>query len=188
MSKLSKENYSKNKQNLKGLKVFEINDDEKNTKKELNIENIPNESEKIAQIYNLFMNERDDITSSITELSKKFNSISTLNELQIELYSRRQMFVDKKSLISDYLNKITRNHKIKKEECFINLKTNSDLYIKNNSDIKMLIDSSLSEIEERINLYTNHIDFLQETINTIDRMIFGIKYRLQIYELTEKDI
>lgn len=147
-----------------------------------------NLSGKIKAIYELFKNERSEVTSIISELSKKFNSISTLNELQIELYSRRQIYVDKKISISDYLNKTTKTIKRKREESFKNLKLNNDLYIKNNSDTKLLMDSDLAEYDEKITLYSNHIEFLQETINTIDRMIFGIKYRLQIYELTEKDI
>jgi hypothetical protein len=36
-------------------------------------------------------------------------------------------------------------------------------------------------------LYENHLDFLTKTIETIDKMLFGVKNRISLFEYLERN-
>jgi hypothetical protein len=45
-----------------------------------------------------------------------------------------------------------------------------------------LIEGDLSELKERMDLVNEHISFLNETMKTIDFMLYGVKDRIKFQE------
>lgn len=143
--------------------------------------------EKINEVYIFSETQRVQWTNIIKECSNKFKKIEDLNDLNIDLFSYRQLLVEKKMYISDLYNKLNRLTKKTKAFNFRELRKTENLYTKSQSDFKILLNEMDAEIDEKLQLYQDLITFFSETLNTIDRMIFAVKYRLQIYEIVEKD-
>jgi hypothetical protein len=59
--------------------------------------------------------------------------------------------------------------------------TNSDVRYGSN-ETKVLIESDISEILEKIQLVEGHRKFIDQTIQTVDHMLYGIKSRIALEE------
>lgn len=159
--------------------------DDKNETSKYSKEN--EEELKIEKVYLFFDEQRVEWTETLKKLSSKFSKMNLLTELQVDLFSNRQVLIEKKMYITDLFNKLNKKAKIMKANNFRDLRSKENLYTKSNSDFKLLLEEKDANIDEKLAMYSNHLNFLQETINTIDRMIFGVKHRLQIYEYIDKD-
>jgi hypothetical protein len=74
----------------------------------------------------------------------------------------------------------------KKKRAYVKTRTGEDLQVKYNSEINIFIESELKNELEKIELITMHIDYLEQTVKTIDQMIYGIKSRIDIETLLNR--
>lgn len=129
-----------------------------------------------------FYTKRTEICDKIQYLSEKFKRIETLTEMQIELFSYRQILVEERSLLNDILIKIKELYNTHSKEAMLKIKIDYDLKIKNNQEFEIAFNSELNDIITKKTTFENQREFLTESLNTIDRMIFGVKFRLQTAE------
>ena len=54
-------------------------------------------------------------------------------------------------------------------------------------DIEIFKKKKNKEVDELLALYENHLDFLTKTIETIDKMLFGVKNRISLFEYLERN-
>jgi hypothetical protein len=45
-----------------------------------------------------------------------------------------------------------------------------------------LIEGDLSDLKKKIDIVDNHVSFVNETIKTVDHMLYGIKSRISLEE------
>ena len=59
--------------------------------------------------------------------------------------------------------------------------TNSDVRYGSN-ETKLLIEGDVSDVVEKIQLVEGHRKFIDQTIQTVDHMLYGIKSRIALEE------
>ncbi len=131
----------------------------------------------IPEYEKLFSKERDDWKEAVRILSVRMKNIRELGEVQVELYSNRQILLEYIGKLGQIMTKL--NSKFRQSKT-VRLKYYSEQYQYKygTSEKNSLIEGDLSEIKERIDLMNNQISFLNETIKTVDHMLYGIRHRI----------
>lgn len=144
-----------------------------------------NEDEKKSKVDFLlerFKNERSEYLNKIKYYSERLSNISDLIELQVEIHSQREIILEYyyslKTHTSKELNKYNKLYK-QRFEYYIN---NSDVRM-DKKEIEKLISADLSDKILLIEYLENHLDFLKESIKTIDSIIYSIKNRIEIEKI-----
>ncbi len=142
------------------------------------------------QLQNLVITEQEDYTKLIYEMSLKFKEVKDLVQLQVDMYSTRQILIERKSFFNQLSNKLNKQLKDKKYNEFTKLKTkgHNNIYLKNGGESTIIIDALLNDLLHILNIISDHQQFIDSSVDTIDRMIFGLKHRIQIEEIKEKSI
>lgn len=131
------------------------------------------------KIIKKFSSERKYWTELITSMSQRLKNIYELADLQVDLYSQRQIAVDYTHELLTFISKLNSIYRSKKNDRWDYYTRNYDLRLdKEPKETKIAVD--LSEIVERREHLQTHLDFMRETIRTIDTMCFGIKHRIQL--------
>ena len=143
--------------------------------------------EKIELLKKSFLDEQKAFVSKIEDYSKNFRDLKKLIDLQILIFADREIILEKKSRLVMSKIKIDKNIREKKKKAFVNAKTNSDILLKSYNDINIYIDAELTGEMEKLELIEMQINFLIETIKTIDSVIFGIKNRIELERILNGD-
>ena len=143
--------------------------------------------EKIELLKKSFLDEQKAFVSKIEDYSKNFRDLKKLIDLQILIFADREIILEKKSRLVMSKIKIDKQIREKKKKAFVNAKTNSDILLKSYNDINIYIDAELTGEMEKLELIEMQINFLIETIKTIDSVIFGIKNRIELERILNGD-
>lgn len=127
-----------------------------------------------------FSKKRDQWSEKIKEYSDIFKDINKLQQIYNTIFTDREILLNERYTLSESIEK---NIKILKKEREKKLNKKQD-NIKTSQTISIVIESHVSELEERCNVINNHISFLDSTLQTLDHMIFAIKGRITLEELT----
>ena len=123
-------------------------------------------------------------TDIIRELNEKLKTLQTADELLTEIYTKRQDAVDLYYGIMKVLANRTRDFKNKAAVIYNNLKMGQNgLRYTNESSITIQIESKLTAEKECIDLLTNFTNFMKDTIQTIDNIIYGVNAKIKIHEI-----
>ena len=140
-----------------------------------------NPSSKNDSLYHRFSTERDDWTNQVKSLAERLKNIYDVGDLLTDLYSQRQIagdYVHEIASLGSRLNKIYRE---RKRERYIHYTQNYDLRL--DKDPKnMFIEVDLAELVERRELIQNHLEFMRETLRSIDTICYGVKHRIALEE------
>ncbi len=128
-----------------------------------------------------FQLEREEWTDKIRSLSIRMKNIKELADVQVDLYSSRQMLLEYSSKLGQVMIKL--NSKFRKDRAD-RLKYYSEMsQVKYGANEKTpLIEGDLSELKERMDLVDGQISFLNETMKTVDHMLYGVKSRISLEE------
>lgn len=145
------------------------------------IENNETASSKNEVLYARFAKERDDWTTRVSSLSERLKSIYDVAELLVDLYSQRQIAGDYGHELVSHTSRLNRVYRERKKERFMHYTQNFDLRL--DKDPKALfIDVDLAELVERREILQNHLDFMRETLRSIDTICYGVKHRISLEE------
>ena len=133
------------------------------------------------QIVIRFKKERDEWTEKVKDMSNRIRDIYQLTDLQVDLYSQRQIAVEYTHTLMNHITKINRIYQERKVERWNHYTRNHDLRLdKEPKELHISVD--MADVIERKELLQTHLEFFRETIKTIDTMCFGIKYRITLEE------
>jgi hypothetical protein len=128
-----------------------------------------------------FEDERSVWTEKIRTFSVRMKNIKEVSEVQVDLYSSRQILIEYSSKLGQVMVKL--NSKFRKD------KGDRLKYYSENSQVKYgsnektpLIESDLSSLKERMDIIEGQISFVHETIKTVDHMLYGIRSRITLEE------
>jgi len=136
-------------------------------------------SSKKETIIQRFIREKKDWRDTIDSMTSKMRKVDDLIMLEVEVFSQRQRALE-------YIHKLIA----------VGGKTNAD-YKKHLRDriifysesYNMRLDKSqkihFSEVDLELklaqkDLIFNHLDYMRGTLDTIDKIIYGIKWRIQV--------
>ena len=127
-----------------------------------------------------FAKDRIQWKDTILTMANKFKDMGKMTELQVELYSNRQVVLEHSHYLQSLLAKISKTYK----KAF-GAKTmeylNGDRKLKM-GETNLLVETHVAEQKEQIDLVESQIEYMQETKKNIDNMIFGIGHRIQLEE------
>lgn len=126
-----------------------------------------------------FQFEREEWTEKIRVLSVRMKNIRELADVQVELYSGRQMLLELYSKLGQVMVKL--NAKFRKEKADRLRYYSESVQIKYGANEKTpLIEGDLSELKERMDMVDSQISFFNETMKTVDHMLYGIRHRIML--------
>jgi len=131
-----------------------------------------------------FENERIKWTNKVRSLSIQLKDIKKVADLQTYLYTERQIAVEYYHYLVSLLIRINKVYKSKWAERWEYYTYKSQSRYPNESEKKTKISSDLKDIIEKRSHLDNHLKFMESTIKTIDNIIFGIKARVEIEQIS----
>ena len=126
-----------------------------------------------------FEKERNDWTQQIKDLAARFKKVEDLVDVQVDLYSQRQVGVEYMHQLITLQSRLKKNLLAEWKKAFDALLFNED-YRYSDKERAKIADEKTSISKLKVEILQTHIEFFRETVKTIDNMIFGVKHRLEI--------
>jgi hypothetical protein len=140
---------------------------------------------KVNEIDEALSKERTEYSNKISDIIKMINRIDQIAEAQVLMLSYRHMLVDKiiKYRAATYKKKANdQNFRIMRYQYY---KTQHDVRL-DYRETNAFIDSDMALRIRQTELLENHINWYSQCIDTLDKLGFSIKNRIQIEELNSK--
>ena len=127
------------------------------------------------------------ITKKINELSKRINcELKQSVDLSADATSYRQVLIDEKTNQYYKMYKELRKLKQMKKKHFEHYSTKYAINL-NGGEKTKLIDADMAYHDAKMDFFQNHINFLTESIKTIDHVIYSIKNKIDMFNITGLD-
>jgi hypothetical protein len=126
-----------------------------------------------------FEEERMKWKDKVIEMANKVNKLDQVAGLQVDLYSSRQIIIERISKLYQYLALYNSVYKSKKKDLFIKYTVDSDIKLGQGEKI-IMVEGDLADLQKKLNLIEHHIDYYKETVKNIDSMLYGVRNKLQI--------
>ena len=144
-----------------------------------NIQNQQNQTleEKLTDL-------QDKWTDNIKALNEQMKNLTSIDGLLNEVYSKRQDAVDLYYGTYKILSKQTREYRASAAQLYNAIKSGANnIRYTNDNAINMQIESQLSDKKDIIDVLTSFTNYMKDTIQTIDNIIYGINSKIKIYEM-----
>jgi hypothetical protein len=128
-----------------------------------------------------FNRERTEWTERIRELSIRMKNIREIAEVQVDLYSDRQKLLEYAYKLGQIVSKQNAKFRSDKRTKMIYYSEEHNVSYGSNEKTS-LIEGDLSDLKKKIDIVDNHVSFVNETIKTVDHMLYGIKSRISLEE------
>ena len=129
------------------------------------------------KLINKFHEEEQKWKEKIDNMSRVFSNFRKLEDIQVIIYSERQVLIEYRSKISTSKIKVEAKISKAKKEAYEIFKS-SNLLLKTYNDIKIFIDAELADQVKHFKLLEMHVDYINETLRTLDGIIYGIKNKI----------
>lgn len=126
-----------------------------------------------------FEEERKKWKDKVIEMANKVNKLDQVASLQVDLYSSRQIIIERISKLYQYLALYNSVYKNKKKELFIKYTIDSDIKLGQGEKV-IMVEGDLADLQKKVNLIEHHIDYYKETVKNLDSMLYGVRNKLQI--------
>lgn len=127
---------------------------------------------------------QDKWTSIIKDLNDQMKNLPSIDQLMNEIYYKRQEALDLYFGTNRVLAERTRDYKSKAAQIYLALKSGqANLRFTNEQAITLQIESRLVAEKETLDVMNNFVKFMEETVKTIDNIIFGINYKIKVHEM-----
>ncbi len=119
----------------------------------------------------------------IKSLNEKLRTLEEMRDLMPELYTQRQICLEYYHNVLRMLSKQQHDYKPKYAQKYNYYKMNSQIRYNSDTAIISQVQSDLTDDIMNIELMNNHAKYIQETIKSIDAIIYGINSRLQLEKI-----
>lgn len=137
-----------------------------------------NEETKL-KISKRFENRRSDVSKEIYSNIEKLSNLKTLKEAQVNMLSLRQRLLEDNHTILEHVTLLRKKYRDERSLEMENISRNLQIRYQANEK-NIVIEGRTSSTKESLELLENQVSFFNESIKTIDNIIFGIKTRLDI--------
>ena len=127
----------------------------------------------------IFENERFEWKEKVQTLALQMKDIKTLAKAQVDLFSQRQVLLEYSYKLASIISKLSSRYRADKAKKLKDYSENNDVRYGSNEKT-VLIEGDLTEISEKIELVEGHRKFIDQTIQTIDHMLYGVKSRIAL--------
>lgn len=139
----------------------------------------PAQEEQPKDFAKMFEKERAEWKEKIQVISLHIKNIKTVAEAQVDLFSTRQSLLEYSYKLAQIVSKLStkeRQHRAKKLKEYTEGK---DIRYGANEKTT-LIEGDLADLIEKMNLVESHRKYIDQTIQTVDHMLYGIRQRIAL--------
>jgi hypothetical protein len=144
------------------------------------------EEQKVNEIDDKMAEERGDYSLKISDVIKMVNNIEKISEAQVLMLSYRHMLVDRITTYRSALYKKKSSDSNFKKMRYEYYKTQHDLRL-DYREINQFIESDMSSRIRQTELIENQISYFQQCIETLDKLGFSIKNKIQVEEFNHRN-
>lgn len=128
---------------------------------------------------------QDQWVKDIEYMNEQMRDLPKLVDLMTYVHTKRQKAVELRTVMtSRILLPRTKQYTASYAQMYNNIKSGANgLRYTSDNAINIQIEAQLGDQKYYIDLLKEFIDFMEETIKTIDNIIFGITSRIKSYEL-----
>ena len=154
-------------------------------KKDIITEEWEKEEEKESlTIEQKFAKERLEWSQKIQDMSAQLKKVMALKELMVEIYTERQRSIEYFHYLMSLLNKVNIVYRKQYADKYEHYSFASQKRFPNESTKNNQILSEMKEIIVKKDALSNHAKFMEGTTKTIDSLIYGVKYRIEIEQIS----
>ena len=139
----------------------------------------PTTPDKKKNISEKFQARRTEVSKEIYENIEKLSNLKTLKDAQVNMLSLRQRLLEDSHALLEHITILRKKFRDEKADVMENLSKNLQLRYQANEK-NVVIDGKTSSTKEYLEMFETQVSFFNESIKTIDSIIFGIKTRLDI--------
>ena len=119
----------------------------------------------------------------ISKLNEQLKNLEGIRDLQTTIVTERQIAVDYYYKVLRMLSTLNKEYRPKYVDTYDYFKTRSDIRLNSDQAIAAHVQGKLASSLMDIELMNNHAKYMQETIKSIDDIIYAIQNRLQLEKL-----
>jgi len=127
----------------------------------------------------IFETERSEWREKVQVLALEMKDIRTLAKAQVDLFSQRQVLLEYSYKLASIVSKLNSKYRTEKSRKLKEYSERSDIRYGANEKT-VLIEGDISEITEKIELVEGHRKFIDQTVQTLDHMLYGIRQRIAL--------
>lgn len=127
----------------------------------------------------IFEKERFDWREKIQVISLQLKDIKTVANAQIDLFTQRQILLEYSYKLASIIAKLNSKYRTERNRKTKDYSENSSFRYGAN-EIKNLVEGDLSDIVEKLELVESHRKFIDQTVQTVDHMLYGIRQRIAL--------
>ena len=132
-----------------------------------------------TKISKKFQDRRTEVSAEIYENIEKLSNLKTLKESQVNMLSLRQRLLEDNHTLLEHITILRKKYRDERAVEMENVSRNLQIRYQANEKT-VVLDGRTSGTKESLEIFENQVSFFNESIKTIDNIIFGIKTRLDI--------
>ena len=106
-------------------------------------------------------------------------NLKTLKDAQVNMLSLRQRLLEDNHTLLEHITVLRKKFREEKSVEMDNISRNMQMRYQS-TEKSVIIDGRTAATKEFLEIFENQVSFFNESIKTIDNIIFGIKTRLDI--------
>jgi hypothetical protein len=127
----------------------------------------------------IFEKERSEWKETIQVMAIQMKDIKTLAKAQVDLFSQRQILLEYSYKLAAIITKLNSKLNSEKAKKLREYSERTDVRY-GSTEKNVLIEGDLTEITEKIELVESHRKFIDQTVQTVDHMLYAIKNRIAL--------
>ena len=127
----------------------------------------------------LFESERAQWKEKIQVISLHIKDIKTVAQAQVDLFTTRQTLLDYSYKLAQVVSKLSTKERQMRAKKLKEYSEGKDIRYGSNEKTT-LIEGDIAELTEKMELVEGHRKYIDQTIQTVDHMLYGIRQRIAL--------
>ncbi len=137
------------------------------------------EEQQPTDFVKLFERERAEWKEKIQIISLHIKDIRTVAEAQVDLFSTRQTLLEYSYKLAQIISKLSTKERQMRAKKLKEYSEGKDVRYGSNEKTT-LIEGDLAELIEKMQLVEGHRKYIDQTVQTVDHMLYGIRQRIAL--------
>lgn len=137
------------------------------------------EEQKPTDFVKMFERERAEWKEKIQIISLHIKDIRTVAEAQVDLFSTRQTLLEYSYKLAQIISKLSTKERQMRAKKLKEYSEGKDVRYGSNEKTT-LIEGDLAELIEKMQLVEGHRKYIDQTVQTVDHMLYGIRQRIAL--------
>jgi hypothetical protein len=139
----------------------------------------------IEKLIKVLAKQRQEYNKDILDNILKLKSIKSLNELHINCLTLRQRLLEDSHILLDKLVNLRKDYKQNKGDAYNYINNNVQIKLKSQEEKSAIVEGRLNvnETKSKMEIMDNQILFYNESIKTMDQILYGLKTRIDVEKL-----